>query len=267
VPPLDVAHVLEVRAARGLVAVFDVDGVLAPIAPTPDAARVPAATQRALRRLARRADTVVGIVSGRPLEQVDRLVGPGEFWRAGLHGAARRGPDDPVRLLWPLNVQQEGLRLARALTTSLDGIPGVLVEPKGPVVAVHSRAATPAGRARVRNVVSALRPAGWTLLEGRRVVELRPAGLPTKAEAVQWVAAQRPDAAVLFVGDDATDEDAFRVLRREDFAVAVDAAASRAERGGAAVTTHASSSLPGTDAVQDLVERLASASTGRRAPR
>src|SRR5262249_16833535 len=112
VPPLDVAHVLEVRAARGLVAVFDVDGVLAPIAPTPDAARVPPATRRALRLLARRADTVVGIVSGRPLEQVDRLVGHGGFWRAGLHGAARRGPDDPVRLLWPRNVQQEGVRLA-----------------------------------------------------------------------------------------------------------------------------------------------------------
>ena len=89
--PLDVARVLAARRGRGLVAVFDVDGTLAPIAPTPADARVPPETRRALRRLARRRDTLVGIVSGRPIAQVARLVGP------GFHHLAMAVPTAVVR--------------------------------------------------------------------------------------------------------------------------------------------------------------------------
>src|SRR5262249_35987602 len=71
--PLDVSRVLAARRRGGLVAIFDLDGTLAPIAPTPTAARVPAAVRRALGRLARRGDTVVGVASGRPLAEVVRL--------------------------------------------------------------------------------------------------------------------------------------------------------------------------------------------------
>lgn len=265
VPPLDVACVLAARAADGLVAIFDVDGTLAPIAPTPDAARVPEETRRALRRLARRADTVVGFVSGRPLRQLEHLVGRSDVWLAGLHGAIRRAPGARVRRLWSHEVHQLGARLARALATALADVRGVMVEPKGPVVAVHTRAASPPGRARVRNVVSSLRPAGWSMLEGRRVVELRPDGLPTKADAVSWIAAERPAAAILYVGDDATDEDAFRALRRGDFPVLVDAGRALAEQGPGAGLSHARFGLAGTDAVRALVEALADAPEGRRA--
>ncbi len=266
VPPLDVARVLDARAAGGLIAVFDVDGTLAPIARTPGAARVPAETRRALRRLARRADTVVGFVSGRPLPQLERLVGRSGVWLAGLHGAVRRAPGEPLRRLWSRDVQETGARLARALSASLAGVRGVMVEPKGPVVAVHTRAASPSGRGRVRDVVRALRPAGWTMLEGRRVVELRPRGLPTKADAMRWIARQRPAATILYVGDDATDEDAFRALRRRDFPVLVDAGRARAEQGVGARPTHARFALAGTDAVRELVERLADAPPVGRLP-
>lgn len=266
--PLDVAHVLDARRAHGLVAIFDFDGTLSPIAPTPDAARVAPSTLRTLRRLARRADTVVGVVSGRPLAELERLVGRGGgIWLAGLHGAARRAPRARARELWSRDVQDEGARLARALATSLDGVRGVRIEPKGPVVAVHVRAASPAGRARVRNVVDSLRPAGWMLLGGRRVFELRPDALPTKADAVQWISAERPDAAVLYVGDDATDEDAFRALRRGDFPVAVDAGRARAERGTATTHTHARFVLADTDEVARLVAELAGPAQRARRPR
>lgn len=256
--PLDVARVLDARRARGLVAVFDVDGTLAPIAPTPAEARVPMATRQALRRLGRRRDTLVGIVSGRPLEQVERLVGPG-FWLAGLHGAVRRPPGGRVARLWSAEVARTGSLLARTLAASLRDVPGAVVEPKGPVVAVHVRAASPAGRARVRNLVTRARPARWSLLEGRRVLELRPDGLPSKGDAVQWIAARRPGAAILYVGDDATDEDAFHTLRRDDFAVRVGGAAAHRERGRghAGATTGALFTLPDTTAVGALVATLA----------
>src|SRR5262249_24616092 len=133
--------------------------------------------------------------------------------------------------------------------------------------AVHARAATAPGRERVRHVVAALRPPGWTLLEGRRVAELRARDMPTKADAVLWIAARRPAATILYVGDDVTDEDAFRALRRRDFPVLVDAGTARAEQGrGRGRATHARFSLAGTDAVRELVEALGNAPP-RRTPR
>ena len=254
--PLEVTRVLDARRARGLVAVFDVDGTLAPIAPTPAAAHVPVAIRRALGRLADRNDTLVGIVSGRPLAQLERLVGPG-FWLAGLHGAVRRAPGGRAVSLWSAEVARTGKLLARILAASLRDVPGVVIEPKGPVVAVHVRAASPAGRARVRNVVTRTRPDRWSLLEGRRVFELRPDGLPSKGDAVQWIAAGRPGAAILYAGDDATDEDAFHALRRDDFAVLVGRAAARRERGRAGFRTAARFTLPDTTAVGGLVSALA----------
>src|SRR5262245_504762 len=265
VPTLDVARVLAARAADGLVAIFDVDGTLAPIAPTPAAARVPPELRRALRRLARRPDTVVGFVSGRQLPELERLVGRSGTWLAGLHGAVRRGRGGGVRRLWSAELQRTGDRLSLALASAVADVSGVLIEPKGPVVAVHTRAAAPAGRARVRNVVSSLRPPDWDILEGRRVVELRPRGLPTKADAVSWIAAERPAAPILYVGDDVTDEDAFRELRRGDFPVLVDAGRALLEQGSAVGLTHARFGLASTDAVRALVETLADEPRSRRA--
>jgi trehalose 6-phosphate phosphatase len=254
-PVLDAAQVRAARARAGLVAIFDLDGTLAPIAPTPARARVPAAARRALHRLARCPGTVVGVVSGRPLAQVSRLLDARGLWLAGVHGAVRRRPGGPIERLWSDDVRRAGARLTRALTTALRTVPGVLVEPKGPVVAVHTRAATPAIRARVHEVVRRLRPPGWVLLEGRRVAELRPRGLPTKADAVRWIAASHAGAPVLYVGDDATDEDAFKILGRRDFPVVVDPARASAERSSAA-PTRARYTLGGPGAVHRLVGAL-----------
>ena len=254
-PVLDVERVRAARARAGLVAIFDLDGTLAPIAPTPALARVPEDARRALHRLARQPDTVVGVVSGRPLAQVSRLVGARDLWLAGVHGAVRRPPGGPIARLWSDDVRRAGARLARALTVALRAVPGVLVEPKGPVVAVHTRAASPAARTRVHDVVCRLLPPGWVLLEGRRVAELRPRGLPTKADAVRWITQSRPGAAVLYVGDDATDEDAFRVLQSRDFPVIVDPARSRAERTSP-MPTRARYTLDSPEAVHRLLTQL-----------
>ena len=255
-PALDVARVCAARARDGLIAIFDLDGTLAAIAPTPARARVPESVRRALHRLARRPDTVVGVVSGRPLVQVQRLVGGRGLWLAGLHGAVRRQPGAPIERHWPEEIRRTGVRLARELATALRELSGVIVEPKGPVVAVHTRMASPAARRRVLEVVRRVEPRGWVLLEGRRVTELRPRGLPTKGDAVRWIAASRPTARILYVGDDVTDEDAFRALRHTDFAVVVDPVHARAESRFRR-PTRAGFRLDSPEAVHDLLAVLA----------
>jgi trehalose-phosphatase len=259
VKTLDARRLVAIRRQRGLVAIFDLDGALAPIAPTPESARVSSATRRALRALARRADTTVGVVSGRHLYQVERLIGAGGLWIAGLHGYVRRAPAGRVERLWSRPTEQRAIALAAVLRTAVRRIAGARVERKGPVVALHVRAATPPGRRLGLRMASRIRPRSHALLQGRRVIEFRPARCPTKGDAVRWIARQRPGAAVLYVGDDATDEDAFATLGAGDFGVRVDDRGARRERSGRGRRTRARHRLAGPAAVARLIDRLARA--------
>lgn len=265
--PIALAHrIARQRRGRGLVAVFDLDGTLAPIAPTPDAAHVPAATCRALARLCRRAGTTVGVVSGRRLAEVVRMLRGVErkLFLAGIHGYEARMPGGRVWRRWTIAEERAGTRLRRALDAALRRSSSIQTERKGPVVAVHTRGASPAARRLVRATVRRLRPAGHSLLEGRRVLEVRPASAPTKADAVRWIATARPGAALLYVGDDTTDEDAFRALRNGDVAVLVGGARAAAEQEGRRSMRRRRSAtralrfrLSGPAAVGRLVARLA----------
>jgi trehalose-phosphatase len=257
VTPLPIDHLLRARRRRGLVAIFDVDGVLAPIAPSPETAHVPPATRRLLHRLARRDDMLVGVVSGRPLGQVARLVGADGLWLAGLHGAMRRPPGGITRRYWTDEQLRRGRQLARGLRLDVTGLAGVRVEAKGPIVAVHVRGATIRASARAADAVGLRCPPGWEVIVGRRVFELRPRRFPTKGDAVRWIREQRPGVPVLYLGDDTTDEDAFRVLGARDFPVLVDPRAGSAEHPGVDDATHARWGLPDTAAAAELLALLA----------
>ncbi|MCW5890138.1 MAG: trehalose-phosphatase [bacterium] len=255
--PLVPGEVSAAREARGLVAVFDVDGVLAAIVERPELAQVAPAVLERLATLAQRADTLVGVVSGRPLPQVEELAGVAGAWLSGLHGAARRQPDGTVSHAWTMVAERHADVLEAALHVAIGAPPGVRFERKGPVVALHVRGADPAATAAVEEAVRAHCPAGWEVVPGRRVFELRPEGLPNKGDAVRWLAGQRPGAAVLYVGDDTTDEDAFATLGRGDFPVLVDPLAGAVERGGAVLATQARFTLPSQTSVQALLDALA----------
>jgi trehalose-phosphatase len=136
------------------------------------------------------------------------------------------------------------------------GVPeGELIEDKGPIVAVHTRNAYADRRAHVERVVREVRLPELELVVGRRVLELRPMHGPTKGHAVRTIAATRPGAPILYVGDDTTDEDAFAVLGDDDFPVLVDDAHAHYERPRGAVA-HARYAIPGTTEVVRLLHTL-----------
>lgn len=254
-----VRDVVQARRRRGLVAAFDLDGTLAPIARRPEDARVPARVLGALQRLARRPDTTVGIISGRPIREVVGFFGPmwRDLWLGGVHGYERMAPGESVRSFWSAGEEDRARVLAAALAASAENLANLRIERKGPIVAVHLRGATPAARSRATAEIHRLVPKGWKTFAGRRVVEIRSGGGPTKADTVRWIRAARPGAAVLYAGDDATDEDAFREVGRDGFGVLVGGPAARRERGGRAGRTAARYRLAGPAAVGRLVERLA----------
>lgn len=187
----------------------DFDGTLSEIAPRPqDAVAVPGAKE-ALERLAGSVGAVA-VISGRRSRELEALLGTASasvelVGLYGLDGAAEAAPPEPP--LPPEDLATVELAVA--------DLAGTRLEPKGPSVAVHYRQAADPHRVRLE-LLTRLAPLavtlGLELIEGKKVVELVPAGRPRKDGAVLAVARRLPATAVLYAGDDLADMEAFEAL-------------------------------------------------------
>ncbi|HUF79403.1 MAG TPA: trehalose-phosphatase [Thermoanaerobaculia bacterium] len=193
---------------------LDYDGTLTPIVERPELALLPAATREVLRRLAARYPTLV--VSGRGREDVERLVDLPGIACAGSHGFDIAGP---LRFAPAAAAEPVVAAITRELEAELARVPGAQVEPKRFTVAVHYRRVDPDRVREVERVVDRLLAAhpGLRKTGGKMVWELRPDLDWDKGRAVVWILGalglDRPDVVPVYLGDDVTDEDAFRVLR------------------------------------------------------
>lgn len=193
----------------------DFDGTLADLAPRPDAVALLPGLTDTLKALHRRLDGALAVVSGRPIEQLDRLLAPLMLPCAGVHGAERRQASGEVmRLETALEGVLETLAgQAEALAAQH---PGLLVERKPGAVALHYRLA-PAFEAACFALMerTVAQHPGLTLLHGKQVVEAKPMGA-SKGHAIEAFMAETPFAGrrPLFAGDDVTDEAGFAAAQR-----------------------------------------------------
>ena len=219
-PLVNVATSLEpFRTRPGRCAVLtDVDGTLAPIVDRPEDARVPAETTAVLARLAERYG-LVACVTGRRALEARAMVGVDRMVYVGNQGfeLLRPGEDEP--LVDPAARPRGGW--AAAFLAELDwqrlSDLGLRPEDKGPVQVLHWRGASDeeAAEAAARDVADRARERELIPLWGRKVLELRPVAGIDKGSAVHRLLVDRaPLDAALFAGDDRTDLDAFRALRR-----------------------------------------------------
>ncbi|HJU88056.1 MAG TPA: trehalose-phosphatase [Gemmatimonadaceae bacterium] len=211
-----------------LIIMLDVDGTLAPITSRPDEATVPPETRRIVAALAARDSVHVVLVSGRAASVARKMVGVANVWTIGNHGYEISGPDgeelvDPqVAGYRPLMAQA-----ARKLMTQVAHVPGVIFEDKTWTHSIHYRLAEPGVVPRLRAAVEETgRHLGLRITEGKLVLEVRPPLRVDKGTSVLTLAQRldgfRDGASIIFIGDDRTDEDAFRALRaRTNRAVAV----------------------------------------------
>lgn len=228
-------------------AVFlDVDGTLVSLAASPDAVRIRPETVPLLERLRAALDGAVALVSGRPADEVAGLFGSPAIPIAGLHGLERR--DAGGRR----HAAPEAPDLARArkmLATFVEGHPGTLLEDKGMTLALHYRAAPEAETEARRAMATLATECGpdVQVQEGKMVLELKSAHAH-KGDAVRAFLAAPPfrGRRPAYVGDDATDEDAFRTVNA-DGGVSV--------RVGPAGPTEARAALADVDAVHDWLRR------------
>ncbi|MFR0692924.1 trehalose-phosphatase [Enterobacterales bacterium AE_CKDN230030158-1A_HGKHYDSX7] len=192
---------------------LDVDGTLLDIAESPGAVVVPPGLLDALTHLQRRFEGALALISGRPVEELDRLFHPLRLAASGGHGAHwRESGDRPLRRATrdlPASVRVQLNALANRQV-------GILVEDKGSSFALHYRAA-PSLAAELRVALQALlrspEGAGLRLLEGKQVYEIVSEGVD-KARAIQRLL-ETPGFSgrlPLFIGDDVTDEPAIALM-------------------------------------------------------
>jgi trehalose 6-phosphate phosphatase len=208
---------------EGCVLLLDYDGTLAPIVEDPVAAQVSPALQYVLTALAQHPRYRVGIISGRALADLRMRVEGRGLYLAGNHGLEIEGPgiryEHPKA--WQLRPRLDAL--VQAITGDLEAIPGAWVEDKGLTLSVHFRrvpaARVPEVKTRLIKHVGPDIDAGRVALRtGKAVLEIRPRVQWNKGEAVRWILEQirleRPadSRLALYLGDDDTDEDAFRIL-------------------------------------------------------
>jgi trehalose-phosphatase len=206
-----------------LLVLLDFDGTLAEFNPDPEAPELTPARHAIIDSISHHPGTFVGIVSGRRLDDLMRRtrLGP-HIYHAGLHGIEIE--IDGRRTAHPdLDAAAARLEgLAEALRTLQAERPGVVIEDKGASVAVHARALPTEDHERVFARADVL-AVPWIAerlvrrLEGKAVVEYLPNISGHKGEATQWIVndvsarTERP-VWVIYIGDDLTDEDAFRAI-------------------------------------------------------
>ncbi len=206
--------IAEVAALSPLGLVTDVDGTIAEIAPTPDEARVAPGCRRALEALTHRL-ALVAAISGRPAAQARQMVGVAGMVYVGNHGL-ERWRQGRVEVPEAAQGYRERVRQALQGLRPIFSKAGVFFEDKGLGFSLHYRLSPdPEGtRQAILKAIAGTGAAGMQVLEGRRVVEVRPATGIDKGTALLNLAQEYGLRVVIYLGDDVTDIDAFAALYR-----------------------------------------------------
>ncbi len=192
---------------------LDVDGTLIHLADHPDHVQPVFGLVNSLHQVAEVLNGALALVSGRSIENIERLLGANALAVAGLHGQQVRAADGRVlRAPDQLRALERAAVQARALAHDH---PGVYVEDKISGIALHYRNA-PGMAKRVRAFASQIVkqfPNELETVAGKSVLELKPVGC-NKGTAIETFMADTPFTGRIpvFVGDDLTDEDGFRAV-------------------------------------------------------
>src|SRR5437899_787729 len=247
-------------ASKQLVVFLDYDGTLTPIRDRPEDAVISDSMREAVRRLAKRVP--VGVVSGRDRRVVQELMGLDNLIVAGSHGFDIWSPA-AGSIQREVGASFEGLlrEVEARLSAELANLPGALVEPKKSSVAAHFRLVPEEQRPRVKEIVDAIlseHPAELKVTPGKMVFEIQPKLDWDKGKAVLYLlealGLDRDDVVPVYLGDDITDEDAFRALAGHGIGIFVGSADDPETVGR---TTAADYVLNTIGEVEEFLNRLA----------
>jgi trehalose 6-phosphate phosphatase len=225
-------------ALSNVLLAFDYDGTLAPIVSSPARARLRANTRRLLQRVARTYPCIV--ISGRALADISRRLHGIPLWYVfGNHGS------EPSIGMAPTHRTKEWIRVLRR---SLPKDPALVVENKTHSLTVHYRGSRTPAATRDQIIRAAASLPDVRAVNGDHAINLLRRDALDKGGALAYAVRAFACNVAIYVGDDGTDEDAFRALPGDRLL--------SIKVGGSSDPTHARYHLESQDDIDVLLERL-----------
>lgn len=233
---------------------LDYDGTLTPIVKKPHLATLSKSRRSFLNKLCQDPRFMVTIISGRMLADLKKRVGLRTAYYAGNHGFEIIGPKTKLTHPKALAAKPILKKIKKELHQTLKGIKGALIEDKILTLSLHYRLVKAKDLRKVKtifkNIVSPyLKKKKIRVTQGKKVFEVRPNVAWHKGYAVSWFIkklGKGKKILPIYIGDDTTDEDAFKVLKRQGITVRV----------GKTKKTQAKDFVKNVDEVYKLLESM-----------
>ena len=230
---------------------MDYDGTLTPIVDRPELGVLGDETKEVLEKIADNPKFVLGVVSGRRLNGIKKIVGLDGIYYAGNHGLEASGPDFKYTHPHVKGVEDTIKRVSSELSKATKNIKGVLIENKGLSIVLHYRRVSKSDSEVVKEVfVNTVRPylkkGKFKISENKMTLEFVPDVSWNKGDIVLKIikicektrflpkfefggftgafltlAPIRENIFVIYVGDDKTDENVFKALENKRLTVVV----------------------------------------------
>jgi trehalose-phosphatase len=211
---------------------LDYDGTLTPIAETPDKALISREAKDLLNKLSKKSHCSVAIISGRSLSDIKGLVGLKDIIYAGNHGLEIEGPKIKFESQVSPRLKSIIRNIYEDAVTRFSKIKGVLIEDKGLTISVHYRLVDEKDTQEFLSIFNEITDPYIVrdkikINFGKKVYEIRPPVMWDKGKVVLWLLARQQFLSgenkifPVYIGDDITDNDAFKVLKNKGLTIFV----------------------------------------------
>jgi len=214
-----------IAQASFLIILCDLDGTLIPFASTPEKVVIDDDLLCLLQDLSALPSTLAGVISGRPAAYLKEVLAVPCLFLAGHHGGLIIRGDNQFWLLAIEDFKPLIQKFKEELLSKISDYKGLYAEDKEVVFALHYRLAEEKTARKAKEIFIEiaepfLKKAPLEILEGKKVIELRPKGL-NKGLPINYFKKKYPEATIVYFGDDRTDEDAFAALNTSGISILV----------------------------------------------
>ncbi|MFH1440749.1 MAG: trehalose-phosphatase [Candidatus Omnitrophota bacterium] len=219
--------------SKKIILFLDYDGTLSPIRKTPQEAVIPLVNKNLLIKLSKDPVFKIVIISGRALKNIKNVIKIPRIIYVGNHGLEIEGPGIKFHNNISPAVKLNLSKIKKQLNKELLAIKGILIEDKGLTLSIHYRLTSPKDIDIVKQTIykiasGCLAKKIIRINEGKKVIEIKPNVDLDKGKAVLWLLPRltgfsEKNNFIIYIGDDTTDEDAFKVLKGKGLTIFVGA--------------------------------------------